>query len=54
MRVDSINLSSIIHVSAETSGFGLDDDSEINVHYITSPYLKPIPAYLPRKRNLSS
>ena len=39
MRVDSINLSSIIHVSAETSGFGLDD-SEINVHYITSPYFK--------------
>lgn len=39
MRVDSINLSSIIHVSAETSGFGLDD-SEINVHYISSPYFK--------------
>ena len=33
MRVDSINLSSIIHVSAETSGFGLDD-SEINIDYI--------------------
>ena len=30
MRVDSINLSSVIHVSAETSGFGLDD-SEINI-----------------------
>lgn len=39
MRVNSINLSSIIHVSAETSGFGLDD-SEINVHYIASPYFK--------------
>ncbi len=39
MRVDSINLSSIIHVSAETSGFGLDD-SEINVHYISSPYYR--------------
>lgn len=39
MRVDSINLSSIIHVSAETSGFGLDD-SEINVFYIASPYFK--------------
>ena len=39
IRVDSINLSSIIHVSAETSGFGLDD-SEINVHYISSPYFK--------------
>lgn len=39
MRVDSINLSSIIHVSAETAGFGIDD-SEINIHYITSPYFK--------------
>lgn len=39
MRVDSINLSSIIHVSAETAGFGVDD-SEINIHYITSPYFK--------------
>ncbi len=39
MRVDSINLSSVIHVSAETSGFGLDD-SEINIKYITSPYFK--------------
>ena len=39
MRVDSINLSSIIHVSAETSGFGLDD-SEINVSYISSPYYR--------------
>ena len=39
MRVDSINLSSVIHVSAETSGFGLDD-SGINISYITSPYYK--------------
>ena len=39
MRVDSINLSSVIHVSAETSGFGLDD-SEINTSYITSLYYK--------------
>ena len=39
MRVDSINLSSVIHVSAETSGFGLDD-SEINISYITSHYYK--------------
>lgn len=39
MRVDSINLSSIIHVSAETSGFGLDD-SEINISYISSPYYR--------------
>lgn len=39
MRVDSINLSSIIHVSAETAGFGLDD-SEINITYIESPYFR--------------
>ena len=39
MRVHSINLSSIIHVSAETSGFGLDD-SEINISYISSPYYR--------------
>ena len=39
MRVDSINLSSIIHVSAETSGFGIDD-SEINITYIVSPYFR--------------
>lgn len=39
MRVDSIHLSSIIHVSAETSGFGMDD-SEINISYISSPYYR--------------
>lgn len=39
MRVDSINLSTIIHVSAETSGFGLDD-SEVNITYIASPYFR--------------
>ncbi len=39
MRVNSINLSSLIHVSAETSGFGLDD-SEITVDYIASPFFK--------------
>lgn len=39
MRVDSINLSTIYHVSAETAGFGLDD-SEINVSYIDSPFFK--------------
>lgn len=38
-RIDTIYLSSIIKVSCETAGFGLDD-SEINVHYITSPYFK--------------
>lgn len=39
MRVDSINLSQIYHVSAETAGFGADD-SEINIRYIASPYFK--------------
>lgn len=39
MRVESINLSTIMHVTAETAGFGLDD-SEITVTYITSPYFK--------------
>ena len=39
MRVDTIYLSSIIHVSCETSGFGLDD-SEINITYITSPFYR--------------
>ena len=39
MRVDSINLSQIYHVAAETAGFGADD-SEINIRYITRPYFK--------------
>lgn len=39
MRVDSIYLSSIYHVTAETAGFGADD-SEIEIDYITTPYLK--------------
>ena len=39
MRVISIYLDSIINVSAETAGFGLDD-SELNVEYITSPYFR--------------
>lgn len=39
MRVDSINLNSVIHVSAETAGFGVDD-SEINIQYISSPYFR--------------
>ncbi len=38
-RVSSIYLDSIINVSAETAGFGLDD-SELNVDYISSPYFK--------------
>lgn len=39
MRVASIYLDSIISVSAETAGFGLDD-SELNIEYITSPYYR--------------
>lgn len=39
MRVASIYLDSIINVSAETAGFGLDD-SEISIEYITSPYYR--------------
>lgn len=39
MRVHSINLETIVSVTAETSGFGLDD-SEITVTYITTPNLK--------------
>lgn len=39
MRVDSIYLDSIISVSVETAGFGLDD-SEINIEYITSPFFR--------------
>lgn len=50
MRVDSINLNCIFHVSAETAGFGVDD-SEINIYYITSPYFKPTAVYPPQKRN---
>lgn len=39
MRVASIYLDSIINVSAETAGFGLDD-SELDIEYITSPYYR--------------
>ena len=39
MRVASIYLDSIINVSAETAGFGLDD-SELNIEYITSAYYR--------------
>lgn len=39
MRVVSIYLDSIINVSAETAGFGLDD-SELNIDYIASPYFR--------------
>lgn len=39
MRVNSIYLDSIYSVSAETAGFGLDD-SELEIYYIETPYLK--------------
>ncbi len=38
-RISSIYLDSIIKVSAETAGFGLDD-SELNIEFISSPYFK--------------
>ncbi len=38
-RINTIYLDSIINVSVETAGFGIDD-SEINIEYITSPYFK--------------
>lgn len=39
MRVSSIYLDSVINVSAETAGFGLDD-SELNIEYISSAYYR--------------
>lgn len=39
MRVESIYLDSVINVSAETAGFGIDD-SELNIEYIASPYFR--------------
>ena len=39
MRVVSIYLDSLIDVTAETAGFGLDD-SEITVTYIVSPFYR--------------
>ncbi len=38
-RVSSIYLDSIINVSIETAGFGLDD-SELNIEFIISPYFR--------------
>ena len=38
-RVSSIYLDSIINVSVETAGFGMDD-SELNIEYISSPYFR--------------
>ena len=39
MRVKSIYLDSIFNVSAETAGFGIDD-SELEIDYIATPYMK--------------
>ena len=39
MRIDSIYLDAVFHVTAETAGFGMDD-SELEISYITTPYLK--------------
>lgn len=39
MHVDSIYLSSVFHVTAETAGFGIDD-CELTIFYIVSPYHK--------------
>jgi hypothetical protein len=38
-RVTSINLETIVSVTAETAGFGIDD-SEITITYISSPNLR--------------
>jgi len=38
-RVSSIYLDSVINVSAETAGFGLDD-SELTIEYISSPFFR--------------
>ncbi|WP_407270474.1 PH domain-containing protein [Radiobacillus sp. PE A8.2] len=38
-RILSINLDAIFEVSMETAGSGFDD-SELTIHYITSPYYK--------------
>ena len=39
MRVQSINLESLVSVTVETAGFGIDD-SEISITYITIPNLR--------------
>ena len=39
MPIDSIYLDAVFHVTAETAGFGMDD-SELEISYITTPYLK--------------
>ena len=48
-RVVSINLGSIFNVSAETAGFGIDD-SELEIWYITTPYMKAPTAEYSKKK----
>lgn len=49
MKVESINLFSIVDVSMETAGFGFDD-SELTFTYIKTPHLKAHQvAYISRK-----
>lgn len=50
-RIDTIYLDSLISVSMETAGFGIDD-SEINLEYITSPYFKASSGVTTEKRTL--
>ncbi len=60
MRVESIYLFSIIKVTAETAGFGIDD-SELSITYMINPFLashSPILANkkfeFPKKYNIQS
>lgn len=49
MRVDSIYLTSIYHVTAETAGFGIDD-SELEIDYITTPFQRAHSVQYERKK----
>ena len=49
MSVDSIYLDSICYVTAETAGFGLDD-SELEIAYILTPYMKAPNIEIRRKK----
>ena len=49
MRVNSIFLDTICAVTAETSGFGLDD-SELEIVYIVNPYMKAHSVEFGRKK----
>lgn len=49
MRVTSIFLDTICYVTAETAGFGMDD-SELEIVYINSPYMKANAVEFGRKK----